>query len=1201
MIKFILFIIFSFLFSLELFPQQRLVEFYNLSIKNYQEGNCKLAIKFGEEALSLFEKTYGKSDNPDYALILGTLGISYSQSGSFDKAEALCKEALEMSRRLYNGYNSDLAISINNMGMVFLDESRYKEAEPLYIESLEMNRRLYRGDNPDLATSINNLAKLYQAMGRYKEAEPLNKEALEMRRRLYKGDNSDLAISINNMGMVFLDMGRYEDAEQLLKEALEMRRRLYQSDNFDLAQSVNNMAVLYQIMYRVKESELLLKEALEMRRRLYKSDNLNLAQSIYNMAALYQSIGRNEEAKSLLKEAFEMFRRLYKYDHPELAKSINNVATIYKTMGLYEEAESLYQEALEINRRLYKYDHPELAESISNIAALYNAGGRYKEAEPLYQEALEMYRRLYKYDHPDLAQGINNMAALYQSMSRYQEAESLFKKALEMRRRLYKSDHPDLAQGINNMAALYQSTGRYQEAESLFKEALKMMRRLYKDDHPDLTKSINNMAGIYKDMGQYGEAEPLFKESLEMTRRLYHYDNHDLAIIISNLAGLYHSIGRYKEAEPLYKESLEIMRRLYKDGYYDLAQNINNMAELYKAMGRYKEAEPLYKESLKMYRRLYKGDNSDLASIIYNTAGLYKSMKRYKEAEPLFLEALSTEKRLFNNNSYGLTEEELGYLWNTFADKFELFSSFVIQRDSENPMIREQYYNSHLFSKALLFKSTQKVKQQILSSNDKDLIKKYNKLRSIGEKKNKYGSLTKEELLRIRMNYDSLVTSGRELEKELSLRSEVFANEYDKKDVIFSDVRSKLNDNEAAIELIRIQYYDKHWTDTVYYAALIVTKQTKKYPEYVLIENGKELEKEYLAEYQSKNANVSQTFDKDVISYSRYWSKISEKLKGIKRVYISLDGVYNQISLQSLYNPETGKYLGEDLDLRILTSTKDLVKGKNGRKVNKRSAELFGNPSYRLGKKSYEKIAANIPLVTQRGDILNDNVKEGLKGGDYCKELPETEQEVKEIYSLLKDKGWSCNLYTDSMALEERVKSVQNPGILMISTHGYFLSDMEKKEDKFLLMGKEKERVYDNPLLRSGLILAGACNWEERLKENQNYDDGKLTANEVMNMNLDNTDLVVLSACETGLGEVRNGEGVYGLQRAFQQAGAKNVLMSLWKVNAESTKKLMVSFFKKWLSGEEIHEALKDAQNELRQIPEYDHPSYWSAFVLIGN
>jgi CHAT domain-containing protein len=398
----------------------------------------------------------------------------------------------------------------------------------------------------------------------------------------------------------------------------------------------------------------------------------------------------------------------------------------------------------------------------------------------------------------------------------------------------------------------------------------------------------------------------------------------------------------------------------------------------------------------------------------------------------------------------------------------------------------------------------------------------------------------------------------------------------------WQDVQKTLKVGEVAIEIIRFQVYDKKWTDTTKYMALII-KPNAQHPEMVVLHNGNDLEGKHFEEYQ-KNMKEKNT---DKNAYLPYWGKIAQKLTGVKKVYLSADGIYQKLNLNTLLNPATGKYLLEELDIQLVTSTRDLVLPKKASKPHE-SAVLMGFPAYNIAPDTTQKQPTNIK---NQENITNSKTR--FFDGETIEELPATKIEVEKLQEILAKTPIKTTAYVGKEASEPTLKQVNSPSILHIATHGFFMESSKKEAEKELTLGMDSKKVFENPLLRSGVLLAHAKN---AIKQGG---DGVLTAYEAMNLNLDETDLVVLSACDTGLGEVRNGEGVYGLQRAFQTAGAKTVLMSLWKVSDNATQELSVEFYKNLILKKQSKQlAFKNAQNELRL--RYPHPYYWGAFVMVG-
>jgi CHAT domain-containing protein len=344
----------------------------------------------------------------------------------------------------------------------------------------------------------------------------------------------------------------------------------------------------------------------------------------------------------------------------------------------------------------------------------------------------------------------------------------------------------------------------------------------------------------------------------------------------------------------------------------------------------------------------------------------------------------------------------------------------------------------------------------------------------------------------------------------------------------------------------------------IIYGALILTHETVDGPAVSLIKStaSQRLEKQFY-----KNYSNSIRFDfADSTSYNTFWKPIHEVLnknsakgKKIDRVYFSSDGVYNKINLNTLYDPSTHKYLIDQLEIVQVTNMKEVLQDKSKTKGVEKTAVLFGRPQFYLPGK-------------ERKTILSD--------------LPGTEKEVDQIDSLLRKKGWKTRLYKFEKANEGVVKTLQSPTVLHFATHGFVVQDSLRND-------------LADVMLNAGIVLAGAGT------ENSSDEDGILSAYEMMSVDLDNTQLVVLSACETGLGEYYNGEGVYGLQRAIRSAGSKATIMSLWKVDDAATQKLMTIFYTTWLQQKkDAREAFRTAQLEL--IKTYPQPRYWGAFVFGG-
>jgi CHAT domain-containing protein/Tfp pilus assembly protein PilF len=1121
------------------------------SSRSYQtKKEFKTAMEWANKALSLAEKEYGKLDT-NYAESLYLLADLNDDLQNDEKAVELGRLALETYKNCCKSENIRMADICSSLAYWYGKLQNFEKEEQYYKEKLAISRRLFKDDNPVIADIASLMTYFYWSLYKYDSALVYARLDSSIRAKTQGKENSSYVITALNLGAQYKGLLIYDLAEKSFKESLEISRRLNKTDNSNLATIIRTLGLFYLDKGDYQQAEPLLKEILDMTRRLNKDDNRELANNIGNLALLYHTVGDNKQAEPLYKEALEMNRRIYKSDNAELAHSINNMAGFYNRRGDLKEAESLYIEALEMSRRLYKQDDPRLASSINYMGYFYSLIGDFKKTEALYKEALAMRKRIYKGDNSELAESINNMSYVYKCIGDLKQAIVLMKESLEMNRRIFKSDHPQLAQAINNLATFYLDIKDYKQAEPLYNEALSMYRRLFKGDHQDLPMVMNNIAYFYKAKGDYKEAESLLKEALEMRRRIYKGDHSNLILSINNLANFFNDMGNYKEAEALLIESLESSRRIFKDDNPELARSNNYLASFYEETGDYTKAEPLYIEGLDIY------------------------------------------KNILNNYFPSLSEKEKKLFWKTVSYSFESFNSFGVNRFPENQLITCNMYDMQLYSKALLFNSTSKIKKRIVNSNDLDLIEKYKEFTDKKELLVKLYSMSDKARKKRGFNTDSIEKITNELEKELSLKSELYAQSYDKKKITWKSIQTLLKPDEAAVEVLRFRYDLKgRITDSIYYAFLIVNDQTEEHPDIVVLENGKELENEYYTNYRMKiNAKIE-----DKLSYSRYWEKLDDKLKGYKKIYFSADGIYNKLNPATLLMPN-GKYLLDEQDIQQVNSTKDLLMGyyKSQQESNiYNSAVLIGNPNFALSESLVREGTKKM-----RGQIDKDYNYELLASsrGVELSKLPGTEKEIKDIEKFLKSKKWDVNSYLGDMALKTAVKSANSPRILHIATHGMFLEEVNLGNKETL--GFDTQKVVDNPLLRSGLFFTGADNYIKSDSAKPAGDEnGLLTAYEAMNLDLDKTELVVLSACETGLGDIKNGEGVFGLRRAFQQAGAKTVIMSLWAVNDDATQKLMSSFYSNWVTGMTKREAFSNAQQEVRkQFPE---PYYWGAFVMVG-
>jgi len=1170
----------------------------------YSVGQYAEAIPLAEQILAMVEGQLGPN-HAHVATSLSWLAMLYQAMGRYREAKPLYERALAINEAHLGPDHPDVGTSLNNLAELYRNIGRYREAKPLYERALAIDEAQLGPDHPHVAISLNNLALLYSEIGRYGEAEFLLERSLAIREQQLGPSHPDVAQSLNSLGGLYQMIGRYGEAVSLLERALAVRESQLGPDHPSVALSLNNLAVLYQDMGRYEEAEPMHKRALAIRERQLAANHPSVANSLNNLAELYREMGRYEEAESLYERALAILERQLGPDHPDVATNLNNLALLFQTIGRYREAEPLHEHALAIQKQQLGLDHPGVAASMNNLALLYRTMGRYEEAETLYESSLRIVEAQLGPNHSNVAASLNNLSLLYQAMSRYSEAEPLIERALVIQKQQLGLDHPDVATSMNNLAELNRMMGRYEEAESLYESSLRIVEAQLGPDHPDVAANLNNLALLYRAMGRYSEAEPLIERALTIQEQQLGPDHPSVATKLNNLALLYRTMGRYSEAEPLHERALAIREQQLGTDHPDVSQSLNNLAVLYWDIGRYGEAEPLYERAIAIREAQLGPDHHDMAQSLNNLAGLHHSMGRYDKAASLFNRAADIEEaNLARLLTIGSEPQKQAYMA-TLSGTTHGTHTLALQTAS--PQAPHLGLTTLLRRKGRILDavadSLRIVRQQLgddpqAQAQLDELIAVRSQLAALAT--HGQGQLDPEQY---RQRYESLVQQERTLESRLNRLSSAFQAVDDP--VTITAVQAQLPDDAALVEFVRYRPYDlkadrdQHWGEDRY--AAYILKPTGD-PQVVDLGTA-EVIVPLVRDFRLALQNPSEVATKTVhptgrALYAQILQPLAEVLGEVDHLLLSPDGALNLIPFEALVTHQE-RYLIEDYRLSYLTSGRDLVR-LDALPNSQNPSLIVANPDYN---EADTQIAAT-PATTRGQQNRRSADLATLSFGA----LPGTETEVTELETLFQETALPVDVLTGRQATETQVKQAQAPSILHIATHGFFLPDQEVEltpEPGLGTLGDTPPPVLniENPLIRSGLALAAANPPRPDLDANE--DDGLLTALELAGMNLYGTQLVVLSACETGVGGNSSGEGIYGLRRALVMAGVQSQVVSLWHVADQRTANLMVDYYQRLLDTENPvgrHEALRDAQLAmLRSEDETSHPYYWAAFIASGD
>ncbi len=1020
--------------------------------------------------------------------------------------------------------------------------------------------------------------------GDYKKAIEFSEQSRLQAKKQIGVMHYDYAIGCYNLAFIYSTVGQYSKSIVFYTEAKDIEAKILGKYARRYLTTCYGLAGVYVKKGKYEKAEALYREVIKAIKGR-KEQNFRLRIMSYGgLANVYTEKGDYKKAERFLGIERSLNAEAFGKDHLSYANVCINLGLLYYKQGFYNKAKKLYLEAKNIYENKSSLRSSNYSIILENIAMIYHAQGLYTKAEINYKQARSITREILGSEHPEYATTCNNLADLYRIQGRYHEAEKLIRTAKQVIARTRGIDNNSYAASCNKLAAIYQAQGQYREAEKFYLEAMRIRAKILGRHHSDYAITCNGLAVLYNDKRAYDKAERLYVRAKNTLNEHLGKQHVWYATICNNLATLYQDKNEYRKAEKLLIEAKVLTRKQLGSKHYLYANICNNLGFLYKHMGEYTKAEKLLREAKQVYLKTFGRQHLQVARVNNNVSEVYVIQQKFNKAFTLLSKIFDNLEYQIKKNFYALSEtKKQNYLRRKFKNDFEGYNSFAkTYLDSltipKSKKVLAQMYNNRLFIKSLLFRANQKTKERIYASGDTSLIDQYEQFIAKRVYYNKMQDLPKKQRKKRGVKLDKLNDEIEALEKNLARKSSEFAQELEEYvPHTWQEVQQKLKRGEAAIEMIRFRWYNKRWTDTVYYVALIVTPESK-YPEPVFLTNGNFLEGKAYSFY--RNSIQQQT--RNTQSYAQFWQPIQQRLQQTcpvaKKVFVSLDGVYHKINLATLWNPQTQQYVGQELAIQLVSNTKDLLKRTEASHPKRKSGvvSLFGYPTYR----QYNSL-----------DTLPVDQK--------LKPLPGTLTSVKAIAKVVNPR-FTIQTYTGKAATEEHIKAQKNPQVLHLATHGFFLQDPRKPKQvtSFLGAGQNFTPYFKNPLRRTGLYWVGAEATLNNKPLPDSLENGILTAQEALNLTLDSTDLVVLSACDTGLGEIQNSQGVYGLQRAFLSAGAKYVLMSLWQVDDEATRWFMQYFYESWGQDQNVRKAYELAQERMRK--KYQAPYYWGAFVLVS-
>jgi len=1136
------------------------------------------------------------SQHADYAFLLKWLADVYKYQGKYDQSLESYRQALELLEKKPGKQSAQYVKTLYNLADLYDAMGRYDESLKLFVESEASGKKLFGADHPEFATILNHYAGLYQSTAKYKEASKYYQQSMLIRKQKLGQRHPLYASSLNNIGGLLKQVGQYKKARLYYENAHKIYKLTLGDSHPDYAANLNNLALINKKLGNYAKALEQYKASVETWKKAVGDKHPSYAATLNNLALLLKSQEKFEEALPLYREVLDIWQQMLGKAHPNYARALNNLAFLEHKTGDTGQALKHYNEAVRTISRSLGKEHPSYANALNGLAGLYQSQGQYSQALPLYQEALSVNAKILGKDHPQYANNLNNLALLHEQMGDYEKALPLYLQAVKINEQTLGKKHDAYASSLNNLAVLYKKAGDNKQALASFREVMDIQKKTLGEGHTNYAATQNNLADLYKDMRQYEKAMPLYKNALSIQEKALGTQHLDYAITLNNLADLFYSTAAFDKALPLYQKSLKIKRATLDKNHPSIAISLNNLAGIYKSKGQYEKALEYFDQALEIKQRMLGKEHPSYINSLYGKASVLSAMKKYSKAIKLFSSAQALADAFIQAVFPVMSEEQKLKFAQTQSVNYHALVSLVNSKLANNKEALEIALNAVLSRKSIVFDAQSRLYESIASNLDKDSKQLWDKLAEVRS------YLAKEiqagELDATSEKYQSAIREFQQkifqLEKQLSDKSPLVKQELQQHKVTFEEVAKQLDDNSVLLEFVKIREID--WgtgnvSDTWRY--LVFVLNAKGDINLLDLGDADKLDmgfKKAISAFDSFPVLQAEQDRASKFLYQILWRPVSQYLTGISDVIFSPDGALNLVPFVVMMDQQ-GSYLVENTSVSYVSSGRDLVRHSQ---LFEPVSGLFlaANPSFDLKVDTHK-------IVIERQD--NSRVRSSGFALQFT-ELPGTEREAKLIPA--KFTG-SKTVISGKDASEEAVIKTKRPEVVHLATHGFFLQDIP------LLTiegnrGSQLQRYidslpegYENPLVRSGLAFAGA----NYAAFSTGIYDGVLTALEVSGMDLHGTDLVTLSACETGRGDVKTGEGVFGLRRAFALAGANNLMMSLWPVADEETALQMEIFYKNYRAGKSPVEALRITQiesiNRLRAKNNgYANPTLWAPFIV---
>jgi len=1175
------------------------------------------------EELKRIVETHPEPESLRIGYMINELGTVLMHEGRLEEAQTYLDRALRVLEKQLPPVHPELAKCYKGLGYIKVVQGNYSEGLVYYQQALEIAEKVSGPNQIYVCEFLLRVGKAFEAQGNYEQTLEYFRRAHEIYEKTLGPDHPQITVSLNFLAEILTKLGRYDEAKPLCERSIRTSERVLGPDHRYTADALGYMASLLEAQGKYKETKDILERVLKVRKWAYGPQHLRTRATIIHLAGVNRTLGNFVEAKEGYAQVLEMVKKISGPEHVDTASALSRLAAVHRDLGEYNEAEAMLERSLEIFDLSLGPEHFQSAGPLVRLANLLIKRGEYNEAQPLIERAIKIYEKALGPEHLNTISSTESLALIHYEMGRYTEAIALYERALKIKEKALGPEHAGNGATYTCLGRVLRATGKYAEASIFCERALKLTEREYGPEHHNTARCLINLAGLRKLLGNFEVSEKMFDQALAIYEKNWDPDHPDMAALLHEIVLLHRAQGNFIEAKPMLERALRIYENVLGSENPVTANCMLSLGELYHRMGDYPKAKTLYEQALDIHEKLFGPEYPSSFRGMKNLALLLRDQGQFAEAKPLMERGLETAIKILGPGHPSITEM-YNHLALLYLDFGEIDSAWEVSKQaiaSAETQRQRTFWFLTEHERLLYAKQQQNTLDILLSLSRTEQIPDADQ--EVYQVFLQWKGRVSQSLLqnRERMKRNQSPETAELLVQLTDIKS-AFSNELYRTDIkdlsahknrvekllsecssLETRIHRLMGEDEEEANRINVETLQQALPDQGMFVDFFVqnlytpSKGNQDSPRV----KGSWTEPRLSAWVMRKrDGNITyldlgptqpiqkalQTFLGEINRDSHLfpkandtlrdllWQPLATHLKGIDTVFVSPDGFLGSLPLETI-RLDGGEYL---IDRHTFVYLQDMTSlamysEESGIKNNP-SLLLVGAVDYNSrGDLAWMEPDQEPPSAPAQhhDDYSKLFAKANLSRGqeDNWPPLPATLDELKTIFRIHKSQyqGKPKTLELKGMeATEERIK-VELPKYNMVhfATHGFFqprwlpsLWEIVQQKDEQSLLDKDK-LVQPPGLLPgflSGLVLAGSNSSPQASR-----DDGYLTAEEIMWLDLSNVDLAVLSACETGLGSMTSGEGMLGLSRSLRQAGVDRVIASLWKVDDQAASRFFAQFY----------------------------------------